>query len=101
MSENLPSIKKQILTSFAKMFLKSYTRVKISAIADCLIMPLGECRSFLEGEIRNQRLNFKIDEDSECLIKNSDNSLSYLSVLQRAARLINQKNENMSDLILN
>lgn len=53
MAENLSTIKKSILTSFAKMFLKAYTRVKISAIADCLILSVKECKSFLESEIRN------------------------------------------------
>jgi hypothetical protein len=100
MAENLSTIRKRVLTSFAKMFLNAYTRVKISAIADCLVLKESRCKSFLESEISSLRLNFKIDEDSQCLIKNS-NQLSYLDVLARATNMINHKNENMADLILN
>jgi hypothetical protein len=100
MSENLAQFKKQILTSFAKIFLKSYTRVKIQAVADNLIMDLSTCSSFLEHEIKNGRLDFKIDADAQCLIKNSNDNLSYLQVLDRAKNMIKNKNDNMSSKVL-
>lgn len=100
MSENIPTLKEKIKTSLLSMFLKAYTRVKISSIADCLILPIDKCKSFLEKEIRDKKLDFKIDEDSQCLFKNSNPRLSYLSVLKHASTLINTKNELISDNIL-
>jgi hypothetical protein len=70
MSENLSSIKKQCNTAFAQILLKNYTRVKISAVADFMIQKKDTCARFLAEEIYNKRLNFKIDSDNDCLIKN-------------------------------
>jgi hypothetical protein len=101
MSENIVSFQKITLSSLAKIFLKSYTRVKISVVADNLILDLNTCNQFLESEIKHGRIDFKIDQDEQCLIKNLNNSLSYLHVLNRAKNLIQNKNESMSDKVLN
>lgn len=63
MAENLSNFRRLIDTSFTKMFLKAYTRVKISAVSDCLLMNQSECKQFLESEIKRGRIDFKIDED--------------------------------------
>ena len=58
-------------------------------------------KSILINEIRDGRLNFKIDEDTMSVIKNKDYSVTYLAVLQRACELIARKNMDLSNKVLN
>ena len=88
MAENLHNISKQVLTAFTQILLKNYTRLRISTVADFMIFDEVKCLRFLEKEIANRRLNFKIDSDSKCLIKNQEMDLSYLHVFKRATEII-------------
>ena len=101
MSENLELLKRQTQTAFLQVLLKNYTRVNISVVADFMITTEEFCERFLMGEIANGRLNFKIDSDSRCLMKNQSNDLSYLQVFHRATKIIKSRNEKLQSSVLN
>lgn len=92
MSENLGRLAKLCESAFAKILTKNYTRVKISVVADFMITNTANCERFLTNEIASGRIDFKIDSDNGCLIKNVDNDLGYLNVFKRATEIIKQQN---------
>lgn len=100
LSENLHSISKQVLTAFTQILLKNYTRLRISTVADFMIFEKEKCLKFLENEIANRRLNFKIDSDNECVIKNQEMDLSYLHVFKRATEIIKKQNSRIQKTVL-